>query len=475
QQIGRAGRDGLKSHCLLLFGYGDIAKIKYFINQKEEKEKRIANIHLDALIGFCETNACRRIPLLNYFGEKYTIENCGICDNCGEEVKEMIDITIHTQKFLSCMKRTGEYFGAGHIIDILRGSKSQKVLDKKHELLSTYNIGNDLSKKQWFHLSRQFIQQNLIRKDSQFGSLKITPTGWNVLRNQQTVNGLLIEEKVKFKKNREVDFEFDHTLFEKLRQKRKEIASASGLPPYVIFQDKALIEMSAFFPQSEYNFMKINGVGQAKFEKYGETFLNIVREYCNESGIKEKEKEDNTLYKLKLQKSQKKPKYVLVGEAYNSGKTFDEIKDEFELKQYSLLNSFAKFLQKGYFLREPENFLVFSISDEHTKLKVFKCFDEFGFEYLSHIYEKLNGSVNFNEVIVLYLYYCSKKRLSKQNNFIKSIRKEFPNAYEKWTETDDQLLEVSFKMDQDINELAKLFQRKPGAIRSRLKKIGLIE
>lgn len=323
QEIGRAGRDGLKSYCLLLFGYGDISKIKYFINQKDDKERRIANIHLDALVSFCETNVCRRIPLLNYFGEKYEVESCGMCDNCREEAKDLVDITIQTQKFLSCMKRTGEIFGAGHIIDILRGSKVQKVLDRNHHLLSTYNIGNDLSKKQWFHLSRQFIQQNLINKDTQYGSLKISKKGWGVLKEQRSVMGLLIEEKVKFKKIKEVDYEFDHTLFEKLRKERKELANASNLPPYIIFQDKTLIEMAAFFPKSENSLMKINGVGQIKFEKYGEIFLNIIKDYCNEFGVKEKIKEGSTQYKLKSGNSEHKidaPKTTL---------SFDKIREEF--------------------------------------------------------------------------------------------------------------------------------------------------
>lgn len=373
QEIGRAGRDGLKSHCLLLFSYGDIAKIKYFINQKEDKERRIANIHLDALVSFCETNVCRRIPLLNYFGEKYSIENCGMCDNCGEEAKDLIDITIYAQKFLSCMKRTEEIFGAGHIIDILRGSKAQKVLDRNHHLLSTYNIGNDLSKKQWFHLSRQFIQQNLINKDTQYGSLKINKKGWEVLQNKHSVLGLLIEEKAKFKKIKEVDYEFDHTLFEKLCKKRKEIADEKAIPPFIIFHDTSLIEMSAFFPKSENSFMKINGVGETKFERYGEIFLEIIKDYCNEFGIEEKIKENRTQYKLKVENSDRKV------DAQKTSFTFEK------------------------------------------------------------------------------------------------IREEFPKAYEKWIELDDKLLELSFQMDQDINELAKLFQRKPGAIRSRLKKIGLIK
>ncbi len=372
QEIGRAGRDGLQSHCLLLFGYGDISKIKYFINQKEDKERQIANIHLDALVSFCETNLCRRTPLLNYFGEDYSIDNCGMCDNCRGETKKLIDITIHAQKFLSCMKQTGEYFGAGHMINILRGSKAQKVLDKNHHHLSTYNIGNDLSKKQWFHLSRQFIRLNLIEKDIQFGSLKITEKGQKVLNDKHSVSGLLMEEKIKFKKIKEIDYEFDHTLFEKLRNKRKEIADEKAIPPFIIFHDTSLIEMSAFFPQSGNNFMKINGVGQTKFEKYGEIFLNIIQEYCDTFGINEKIKEGRTQYKLK---------------------------------------------------------------SENTEHKV----------------DALKTALTFEK-----------------------IREEYPKAYEKWTELDDKLLEKSYLMGENISELAKLFQRKPGAIRSRLKKIGLI-
>ncbi len=135
QEIGRAGRDGLKSDCLLLFSYADIQKLKYFINQKNDHEKRVANIHLNALLRFLETDICRRIPLLTYFGEEYSIKTCNMCDNCLAGKKELIDLTVCAQKFLSCVKRTGEVFGAGHIIDVLRGSKAQKVINFGHQHL----------------------------------------------------------------------------------------------------------------------------------------------------------------------------------------------------------------------------------------------------------------------------------------------------------------------------------------------------
>ena len=186
-EIGRAGRDGLKSHCLLLFSYADVQKIKYFIDQKAPAEKRVANIHLGALLRYAESENCRRIPLLNYFGENYTVDTCNMCDNCLSEEKNLVDLTVEAQKFLSCVKRTGERFGSAHLIDVLRGSKAKKVFQFGHQTLSTYGIGNDYSKRQWQQLSRQFLHKGLMLQDMEFGNLKVTDSGWSVLRGDKTV------------------------------------------------------------------------------------------------------------------------------------------------------------------------------------------------------------------------------------------------------------------------------------------------
>ena len=131
QQIGRAGRDGLKARCLLLFSYSDIQKIQYFIRQKDPQEQRVANIQLNALVGLAETDQCRRIPLLRYFGEEYSTPECEMCDNCLGEEQKAVDVTIPAQKFLRCAELTGQRFGAGHIIDVLRGSQSKKIVQFK--------------------------------------------------------------------------------------------------------------------------------------------------------------------------------------------------------------------------------------------------------------------------------------------------------------------------------------------------------
>ncbi|PIP08901.1 MAG: DNA helicase RecQ [Syntrophobacteraceae bacterium CG23_combo_of_CG06-09_8_20_14_all_50_8] len=286
QEIGRAGRDGLPAHCLLLFSYSDIQKVRYFLQQKNEQEQMVANILLNALLGFAETDICRRIPLLNYFGETGAPENCGMCDNCRMEKKDLADVTIPAQMFLSCVKRTGELFGAGHVIDVLRGSRSQKVLQCKHDQLSTYGIGAMHSAKQWRHLSRQFIQKGLITQELAHGSLKLTPKAWDVFRGRETVM-VRIKEASAGLKQREEGLRYDPALFELLRKKRKEIADHANLPPFVIFHDRTLGEMAAYFPQTKESLSRVFGLGAVKLDKYGAVFLEIIRRYVSDHPLPE--------------------------------------------------------------------------------------------------------------------------------------------------------------------------------------------
>ncbi|MDO9559955.1 MAG: DNA helicase RecQ [Syntrophales bacterium] len=291
QEIGRAGRDGLPAHCLLLFGYGDIRNVQYFITQKTEQEQKVANILLSALIGFAETDLCRRIPLLQYFGEICEQVSCGMCDNCRIEKKDLVDMTIPAQMFLSCVKRTDELFGAGHIIDVLRGSKSQKVLKFRHDRLSTYGIGTVYSAGQWRHLSRQFIQKGLLICEYEHGSLKLSPKAWEVLRAKETVMGRLEEAKKekdgKSKQEKEAPATYDPPLFEALRKKRKELADQASLPPFTIFHDRTLKEMAARMPGTRNELAGIYGIGAAKLEKYSDIFLEIINQYRHSHKIAE--------------------------------------------------------------------------------------------------------------------------------------------------------------------------------------------
>ena len=285
QEIGRAGRDGLTAECLLLFNYGDIQKIKHFIDKKEGHEQRVANIHLNAMLGFIESDNCRRIPLLDYFGEAFSSAGCDMCDNCLAGPQDLMDITIPAQKFLSCVKRTGERFGAGHIIDVLRASTAKKVLKFGHQHLSTYGIGLDYSKKQWFHLSRQFISKGLLNQDMEYGGLRLTNQAWAVLKGEEKIFGLMEKERLDARPKRHIDLDYDHGLFEALRQTRKALADQANVPPYIVFPDKTLIEMASILPQSEDDLLNINGVGEVKRKKYGSAFLDVINGYCRQNRV----------------------------------------------------------------------------------------------------------------------------------------------------------------------------------------------
>jgi ATP-dependent DNA helicase RecQ len=279
QEIGRAGRDGLPARCLMLFGYGDIRNVRYFIQQKTGHEQMVANILLDTILGYAETELCRRVPLLEYFGEQPVQAACGMCDNCKIEKKDLTDITIPAQMFLSCVKRVDECFGTSHVVDILRGSKSIKILNHAHDRLSTYGIGKAYSSKQWRHLARQFVRKGLMIQDLEHGALKLTRKAWDVLRGKESVSGRLEEAVADLRSKADDPDQFDRGLFELLRKQRKEIADRMNVPPYTIFHDRTLKEIAAHLPQTKDRLSGIHGIGAAKLEKYGDVVLDIIRQY----------------------------------------------------------------------------------------------------------------------------------------------------------------------------------------------------
>jgi len=283
QETGRAGRDGLPANCLLLFGYGDIRKIRYFIDQKESnQEKRVAKMHLNAMVHYGEAKNCRRIPLITYFGEDYTIQQCGHCDNCVNPKEATFNMTMVAQKFFKCVMETGQRFGAMHVIDVLRGSQSQKVLNYSHDHLEVHGAGKEFSLRQWQFLIRQFLQQGLLLKEEEYSVLSLNRKSRAVLYGREEVLGFSPPaDRIKSKAVKPVvEGDIDQKLFDILRAKRKSVADAQGVPPYVVFPDKSLIEMSTSFPETKDQFSGIFGVGSKKLEAYGDIFIQVIKEYC---------------------------------------------------------------------------------------------------------------------------------------------------------------------------------------------------
>jgi ATP-dependent DNA helicase RecQ len=204
------------------------------------------------------------------------------------------------------------------------------------------------------------------------------------------------------------DIEYDHNLFKQLRKKRKEIADDSNLPPYVIFPDKTLIEMAAYFPQSENSLLKIHGVGSAKLEKYGTIFLDLITQYCRDNHIEEKSKKwwkkGNA-----TQKSTKKPRYLVVGELFNSGISVKKIIYTFAIKQTTVLEHLYKFIQEGYTLNRPDEFLSLSSLSLDEQKEVLTSFNKLGTEYLKPVFEEVDGKVDYEELRIMRLYHLCVK------------------------------------------------------------------
>jgi ATP-dependent DNA helicase RecQ len=402
QQIGRAGRDGLRSDCLLLFGYGDVTTIRYFIDQGAESERRGREMRLQAMVSWAETAVCRRHQLLGYFGETYAETKCNICDNCLRQEVPQDDLTIAAQKFLSCVYRTGELFGMAHIIDVLRGSRAQKVVQKGHDRLSTYNIGTEFSKTEWQHLARQFIQQGLLMQDMEYGSLKLTETAWAVMKGEEQVWGQMAEKETI--SGAVETAAYDPTLFHQLRAQRKELADTDGVPPYVIFSDRALQEMATYFPHSVQTFGQMHGVGTAKIQQYADIFLPLIQEFCAANNLAEKPKiapsRGTSTKRLTIGKSRMEE----VGEAFAEGQSVAELAQLFGVQQRTILSHLTKYVQAGNTL-PPEQIRASSALDEDMQVEVLNNFAELGADYLRPVFDAFDGAIEYDDLNLLRLVF----------------------------------------------------------------------
>jgi len=284
QETGRAGRDGLPSECVLLFSASDVVKQRRFIEEKSEREQRIAREQLRDMIHYAETRDCRRTTLLKYFGEEFPAP-CNGCDNCLEP-RETFDGTVPAQKFLSCIHRvrqkSGFSFGLNHIVDVLSGADTEPIRQRGHNQLSTYGIGQDLKRGAWQAIGRELLRLGFVTAaPGRFATLELTSAGWAALRERRQITLTTpynVEEK-KRSKRRVGEIECDEALFEKLRVLRRKLADERDVPAYIIFSDVALREMARAYPTTRAEFGRIPGVGQQKMRDFAETFTAAVRDY----------------------------------------------------------------------------------------------------------------------------------------------------------------------------------------------------
>lgn len=289
QETGRAGRDGQAANAWMVYGLGDVIQQRRMIEESEAqlKFKQVATRKLEAMLSLCETTTCRRSRLLSYFGEADTAP-CGNCDTCINP-PQVWDATIEVQKALSCVYRTGQNFGAGHLIDVLRGNLTERVQQWHHDRISTFGIGKDLPEKAWRAVFRQIVALGLLTTDSEgHGALCLTDISRAVLKGQQTVHlRLQVQVQVQAKSKRSSEKRLDDValldsaeryLWEQLRTWRAKTAKEHGVPAYVIFHDTTLHELVRLCPRTEDELRQVTGIGVRKFDKYGNHLMEILRD-----------------------------------------------------------------------------------------------------------------------------------------------------------------------------------------------------
>jgi ATP-dependent DNA helicase RecQ len=286
QETGRAGRDALPATAMMTWGLSDVAQLRQFIAAGDsDARQRVEHHKLSALLGFCETARCRRQVLLQYFGETLA-EPCGNCDTCLEPVTTW-DGTIATQKALSAVRRTGERFGQSYLIDLLLGQTNERMSRVGHDRLPTFGVGADLDRRTWQSVFRQLVAGGLLEVDLDgYGGMRLAGDAAKVLRGERTLelrhdpapqHGLRRARGAKAAPAG-LDGNADRDLFEALRAKRRDLAKANGLAPFMVFPDRTLIELAARKPADSAALEAIHGIGQAKRERWGEDFLAVIRE-----------------------------------------------------------------------------------------------------------------------------------------------------------------------------------------------------
>ncbi|MDO9424026.1 MAG: DNA helicase RecQ [Methylobacter sp.] len=286
QETGRAGRDGLPANAWMAYGLQDVITLRKMLadSNADEAHKRVEFHKLDAMLALCEQVHCRRQALLGYFGDLLE-QPCGNCDTCLEPVKTW-DGTVAAQKALSCIHRTQQRYGVAYLIDVLRGKATERIVKAAHDNLSTFGIGADIDEQQWHSVFRQLVARGLVAVDfDRFGALQLTEACRPILRGEQQLmlRKDLKTEKVKGSKRESRQFgkADDTLLWNALRAKRKMIAEAQDVPPYVIFHDATLMAMLEAKPSNRQQMSLLSGIGERKLELYADEFLAVIDEFVD--------------------------------------------------------------------------------------------------------------------------------------------------------------------------------------------------
>jgi len=348
QETGRSGRDGLEGHCLMFYSHNDLSKLEKFNKDKPVQERENARILLQEMEYYAESPVCRRRQLLHYFGEEFTEENCGMCDNCTHP-RERFDGTDFVKLVLRAVRQTNERFGLNHLVHVIRGEEDEYVKSYGHFDLEVYGKGADENDDFWKSVIRQTLIYQLLEKDiDNIGALKLTKRGDDFLKRPHAIElardhdfTTAIDEEEESSERTPIAKAYDAKLFEILKNLRRKIAKEKNLPPYVIFQDPSLEEMATTYPTSKEDLAQVNGVGMGKVNKFGKEFIATILQYVEENDI---ETANEVVVKSSVNKSKTK---ILIIQQIDRKMDLEEIAETTSLRFEDLLTEIENICYSG--------------------------------------------------------------------------------------------------------------------------------
>lgn len=393
QETGRAGRDGLPSEAILFYGAGDVIKLKSFAQIEDNPEQtKILLDKLDKIVAFCETKQCRRKYLLNYFGEPAP-DYCGNCDTCLHK-PELSDQTIVAQKIMSAVARVNERFGLGYVVDLLRGSASEKIRPE-HKELKVYGIGKDKPRDEWLHYTRELVLSGYLQmSDGQYPVLKLTDKSQAVLFRGEKVflhapiQVVVAKEPVVYQQH-----PYEKELFEDLKKLRNGMAHEENVPAYLILSDSSLMDLATYLPLRTEDLAKISGFGVFKIEKYGQPFLEMIQDFCNEKGL-------DTRIELKQPKRERKSRAPRERETdtkkisfdlFQEGDTIETIAEKRMLSPNTIETHLAYYVSNG-------QLQVDVLVPKDKQELIYQSIQKYGKNNLRQLKESLPEEISYGEI-----------------------------------------------------------------------------
>ncbi len=348
QEAGRAGRDGEESDCYLLFAPKDVHVHKFLIEEGQLPVEQKTNEYtrLQQMVQYCHTETCLHQYFLTYFGDHAQLEACGKCTNCMDN-RERVDITTEAQMVFSCVKRMDEKFGVTLIAQVLKGSRNKRLMELGFQRLSTYGLMRNQREKDIADLIHYLLSGDYLKlTDGQYPVVQLAPKAIGVLKGEEKVYKKMTVMK-------EAPSEDNLALFESLRALRKEIADGEGVPPYIVFSDASLKEMSRYYPTDEMAMLKIKGVGKAKFERYGLAFIEAIQKYVEQHDITPTSQPTNHLTNSSsstkvIEDLDGKPSHIYSYDLYQNGMTIDEIAKQRGVTAVTVQKHIIRSVQEGH-------------------------------------------------------------------------------------------------------------------------------